>query len=56
MFTYPQENWTEDVPLLVENVVTLTECSDWLVIPPVSLTQLQAAHRAYLWPSGFALL
>ncbi|MBP8000795.1 MAG: molecular chaperone TorD family protein [Chloroflexi bacterium] len=45
MFTYPQENWTEDVPLLVENVVTLTECSDWLVIPPVSLTQLQAAHR-----------
>ncbi len=45
IFTYPQENWTEDVPLLLEKVATLMECSDWLAIPPVSLAQLQAAHR-----------
>lgn len=51
-FLYPQENWTEDGPVVDEIVRQLDFLEAFLAVPQVSLATLQAAHRAGFGAAG----
>lgn len=52
MFSYPQENWTEDAPLLTEIVMALGDLPALPHIPLMTLEELQAAHRHTFGTAG----